>query len=307
MDLRSLALTVGVGVAVSGCSSPAVPVSPRDNPITATVVRKTDLGRLQPPSPDTSGLTYLPGPKQFIVVDSEVEEGKLFRGVNMWTLTRRGAVKGTGSTMRYTKEPSGVAYNPSNGRLYIADDDNDRIFEVRQGPDKRFGTLDDAFSKIDISVFGDSDTEDVAVDTSTDELLLVDAQRGRVNKLSPGPNRRFDGVAPAGDDTTSSFDISRFHANDVEGLTYDAARRTILLVSHRTHYIYEVTPQGKLVALIDISEAFDTKASGLVVAPASSESGATSIYMVDRGVDNDVDPDENDGLLFELGVSLPPR
>jgi hypothetical protein len=306
MFLRGLALATAA-VAVAGCSAPPPRTAPGQTPITAALARTTDLGAVQPPSPDASGVTYLPQSRQLLVVDSEVEEEGLFRGVNMWTLSRRGAVRGTGSTLRYTREASGVAYDPKNRRLFIADDDNDRIFEVRPGDDSRLGTADDAYARINVRVFGDTDTEDVALDTKTGELLLVDAQRGKVNKLSPGRNGRFDGVPPTGDDRTSSFDISRFHANDVEGLTYNAARGTILLVSHRTHYVYEFTTNGRLITLIDISEAFDSKASGLVLAPASSESGETSLYIVDRGVDNDDDPNESDGKLYELKVVLPPR
>jgi DNA-binding beta-propeller fold protein YncE len=294
-----------VGAALVGCSSPAAAPAPEDQPVTASLLRTTDLGRARPPSTDTSGITYLPRTKELLIVDSEVEEEGLFRGVNMWTLTRGGAVRSTGSTLRYTREPSGVAYDPRNRCLYIADDDNDRIFEVREGADGRLGTSDDVLSQVDVRVFGDSDTEDVAVDTRTGELLLVDAERGRINKLSPGPNGRFDGVPPRGDDTTSSFDIHRYGATDVEGLTYDAARRMIFMVSHRTHYVYGFDTSGRLLTQIDISEAFDTKASGLVLAPASSGSG-TSLYIVDRGVDNSADPRESDGRLFELRVDLPP-
>jgi hypothetical protein len=295
--MRSL-LVVGALITFGGCTARPAPHSPMDRPITARLIRTTDLGKLTPPSPDSSGIAYLPDRDEFVVVDSEVEEGQFFRGVNMWFLTRRGVVKATGSTLRYTREPSGVAYNPKNGHLLVSDDDNDRVFDVRAGRDSRLGTADDRFEQTDVNIFGDSDTEDVALDTATGEDLLVDARRGRVNKLVPATNGRAS--------HHSSFDISRYGATDVEGITYDAARNTILLVSHRTHYVYEVTPTGALVSLIDISEAFDKKASGLVLAPASSGSGATSLYVVDRGVDNNPNPTVSDGMLYELGVNLPP-
>jgi len=92
----------------------------------------------------------------------------------------------------------------------------------------------------------------------------------------------------------------------VEGLTYNAARGTIFLVSHRTKYVYEVTPDGQLVTLIDISQAYPDKASGIVIAPPSSGNGATSIYLIDRGVDNNTDPNADDGKLYELRAHLPP-
>jgi hypothetical protein len=307
MRHKRVALLVAATLASGGCSAAKPPPSsPADTPVRAVLVRTTNLGHAVPPSPDTSGVTYDPRTDELIVVDSEVEEGKFFRGVNMWTLTRRGAVRRTGSTLRYTKEPSGVVYNPRTRQLFVADDDNDRIFDVRAGRDSLFGTRDDVVLRTDVSMFGDSDLEDVALDTTTGQLILVDAQRGVVHMLGPGRDGRFDGVRPRGDDTSSSFDISRYGAADVEGLAYDAARNTILLVSHRTHYVYEVTPTGKLVTVIDISDTFDKKAAGIALAPASSGDGTTSMYVVDRGVDNNKDPTLSDGKLYELHADLPP-
>jgi hypothetical protein len=272
----------------------------------AEQVRTTDLGRLRPASPDTSGLTYIPQTDELVIVDSEVEEGRFSRGVNMWGLTRQGAVKWTGSTLRYSREPSGVAYNPRTRRLFVSEDDADRVFEVRAGRDSRFGTEDDVVSGTDVRIFRDRDTEDVALNTSTSELLLIDAEIGRVHKLAPGSDGRFNGVSPEGDDSPGCpFDIAKLGAVDVEGLTYDAARNTIFLVSHRTNYVYEVTPTGELVALIDISDSYPTKVAGVVRAPASSEDGTTSLYLVDRGVDNDKNPNANDGQLHEFRVHLP--
>jgi hypothetical protein len=308
MRHNRIGLLVAVALATGGCAAPQPPPSssPADRPVRAVLVRTTNLGHAVPPSPDTSGVTYDRRTDDLLVVDSEVEEGQFFRGANMWTLNRRGVVESTGSTLRYTKEPSGVVYNPRTRQLFVADDDNDRIFDVRAGRDKLFGTRDDVVLRTDVSMFGDSDLEDVGLDTATGELILVDAARGVVHMLGPGRDGRFDGVGPKGDDTSHSFDISRFGAADVEGLTYDAARNTILLVSHRTHYVYEVTPTGKLVTVIDISDTFDKKAAGITLAPASSGDRSTSMYIVDRGIDNNTDPTVSDGKLYELHADLPP-
>src|SRR5690606_23827478 len=47
-------------------------------------------------------------------------------------------------------------------------------------------------------------------------------------------------------------------------------------------------------------------AAGVTVAPSTTVAGGRSFYAVDRGVDNDSNPSENDGRLYELAVDLPP-
>jgi hypothetical protein len=64
--------------------------------------------------------------------------------------------------------------------------------------------------------------------------------------------------------------------------------------------IFEVTIDGALLGLIDISVAGADAPAGVAVAPASDGLGAVHIYLVDRGVDNNSNPNENDGRMYEL-------
>jgi hypothetical protein len=44
------------------------------------------------------------------------------------------------------------------------------------------------------------------------------------------------------------------------------------------------------------------KPAGLAYAPASGNPNLKHMYMVDRGIDNDDNPNENDGRLFEISI-----
>ncbi len=74
--------------------------------------------------------------------------------------------------------------------------------------------------------------------------------------------------------------------------------------------LFELTTSGTLVQTIDISAANVFKPAGLTLAPSSYSAAAESLYIVDRGVDNDTDPNENDGKIFEVTLpangSVPP-
>ena len=65
--------------------------------------------------------------------------------------------------------------------------------------------------------------------------------------------------------------------------------------------LIEVSLTGDLIRAIDLASAAPTVApSDIAVAPASAGSGATHLYVSDRGVDNNDNPNENDGKIFEL-------
>jgi PKD repeat protein len=275
---------------------------------TATLVATGDTSLWSPPSPDPSGVTYIPGTDRLMVSDGEVDEMPIYAGANFYNATRGGTLNGTGTTPPWSNEPTGVALNQTNGHLLVSDDDKKSIFEIASpGVDGRYGTADDgARTVFKTSTFGNTDPEDVGFDTLRGEMLLMDGVGRELFRLNPGPNGVFNGVAPGGDDIATQFDVEQFGALDPEGVAYDAVRDTVLVVDETSKSIYELDTNGSLITRIDISAAGSQKAAGITIAPASNGSGAPRYYVVDRGLDNNSHPGENDGKVYELSVSLPP-
>ena len=63
---------------------------------------------------------------RLLVSDSEVDEMPIYQGVNMWQISRPGTTLfDTGNTREYSREPSGVGYDPVGKRVFVSDDDKD--------------------------------------------------------------------------------------------------------------------------------------------------------------------------------------
>jgi hypothetical protein len=283
--------------------NPVVAAAPTSS---ATLVATRDTSTWSPPSPDPSGVAFAPGADRLIVSDGEVDEMPIYAGANLYNTSRTGTLSGTGTTLPWSNEPTGVAYNTTNGHLLTTDDDKKQVFELASpGGDGRYGTADDgARTTFKTSTFGNTDPEDLAVDTLRRELLLVDGVGREVFRLNPGPNGTFNGVPPGGDDIATQFDIEMYGAVDPEGIAYDTVRDTILVVDGSSDAIYELDSNGSLLNTISISPANAVKAAGITIAPASDGSGGRHYYVVDRGLDNNSHPGENDGKLYELSASL---
>ena len=116
-------------------------------------MRTTQTYKWSPSSPDPDGITYVPSANQLIVADGEVDEiSALFTTKqNIFRTSLAGALQGTMSTVipvSFTKEPTGVSYNPNNGHLFYSDDDKLKIFEVDPGADGVLGTSDDKITSL---------------------------------------------------------------------------------------------------------------------------------------------------------------
>ena len=128
---------------------------------------------------DPAGLTYIPGETpgtgRLILSDSEIDELPFFRPDNVFYLSETGKFDHSASFQSFCKEPTGVAFNPLNGLLYISDDNNDMVFEV--DPDNP-NVLLDSFSTRD---FGSDDAEDVIFDPVTGHLLVCEGEQSSDN------------------------------------------------------------------------------------------------------------------------------
>ena len=278
---------------------------------TASLIRTINTSSMNPPSPDPAGITYLPASDTLLVSDSEVDEMTLYRGANLYEVRRTGALVRSSTTLPWSEEPTGTGHRDSDNTLFVSDDDADRIFVVRPGNDAIPGTSDDSVTPINTKAFGNSDAEGCDYDNGTGNLVSIDGVGREVYVINPGANDRFDGVpSVGGDDIVTHFDVGAFGATDPEGIATDPARGTYLIVDHGSDNVYEVDRSGALLRVIDITAANQNKAAGMTIAPSTVDNVSPALWIVDRGVDNDNSPNENDGKIYEMsfqGGPIPNR
>ena len=165
--------------------------------------------------------------------------------------------------------------------MFISDDGRRRIFEVTQGPDNRLGTADDPVTWFSTTAFGDDDPEDVTYDTRSGDLFVTDEVELDVVRVSPGPNGRFDGVAPTGDDVATRYDVGPYGITDLEGIGYSPTRDSLFLADRKYTQIVEVTKDGALVQSIDVAGIGMLNPAGSPwPRPATTRTGPTSTWSL---------------------------
>jgi len=274
----------------------------REKAAEACLVRTIETSAFSPPSPDPAGIVYIRETDTFLIADSEVNEMPAFAGVNVFGMSLSGNLASGFDTVTFSTEPTGVTYNPSNMHLFFSDDDSFRVYEVDPGNDGEIDTIDDVVTSFRTKPFGSRDPEGITFDIDHRDLFLIDGEGAEVYRISPGRNKVFDGVPPDGDDQVESFDVKVHGMTDPEGIAFDPRGNRLFIVGLPSGLMIEMKANGEFVRSIDISVANALKPAGATIGPSSSERNQTSIYIVDRGVDNDSDPSENDGKLYELSL-----
>lgn len=258
----------------------------------ATLENTTHTSAFNPESPDPAGIAYLAHKDRLLISDSEVNEMPIYKGANLFETSLTGNLENTGTTVPHSGEPTGVTYNPDNDHIFITDDVAKKVFEVYAGADGIYGTGDDVYSEFSTLAFGSFDPSGISYDSSTGYLYIVDGESKRVYHVDQNGGN------------VTSFNISHAGVKDPEGIAYSPDCGN-LFIADDSDYVVEMTSDGKVIRLIDISAANPVWPAGITLAPKSSPpKNVTSIYVADRGLDNEDDPNENDGRVYEF--SFPP-
>ncbi|MEJ2735823.1 MAG: hypothetical protein P8189_20035, partial [Anaerolineae bacterium] len=270
----------------------------------SNLVQIIDTSAFDPPSPDSAGITYIDATDHLLLSDSEVNEMSIYEGANLFEMTLGGNLLDTFTSTSFSDEPTGVTYNPVNGHLFISDDTGTkRIYELDPGTDGLYDTSDDIVTSFETETFGSGDPEGVTFDRWQGVLFVVDGVNAEVYRVSPGANELFDGVPPAGDDVVISFDTQSHGIVDPEGITFNSYNGNLFVIGNPiggADTVAEFTTGGDLVQMIDVSAADPSNAAGLAYAPGSQNPATRNLYVAARGVDNNSDPNENDGKVYEL-------
>lgn len=282
----------------------AGPQSPQSILSHSALINTFSTSQFDPPSPDPSGITFLPFSNTLLISDSEVNETAIFEGDNLFEVTLTGSLLNTYSTISFSNEPTGLDYNLDNGHLFYSDDLASRIFEAAPGDDGILNTPDDIITSFDTTLFGSRDPEGVAYDSYNGHLFIADGVNGELYQLIPGVNGKYDGVPPDGDDQVVHFDTTELGLVDIEDVAFNVENRHLYIISRglSKNIMIEATTDGQLVNAIDISAANATRPDGITFAPSTLNPADLSVYIADRGVDNDADPNENDGRVHEMSL-----
>ena len=284
----------------------------------ASLVHTIDTSKAawSPSAPDPGGVDYWPLTGRLLISDSEVEEmSNYWQGKNVFQSTTAGTLASTCTTFtsppltlaynNFSGEPTGVAINPNNNHIFFSTDYLDRVFEVSLGADGKYCTPDDTVTSTDVAgLYKVTDAEDVAYGNNT--LFIGGGDAAEVYRIPLGAN----GVLGGGDDgPMTHFDTAALGFADMEALGYNADAGTLLLASAKAtdRYLGETTTTGTLLRAYDLSlmGTAGNIRSDVTYAPGSQNPAIKNIYIVSRGVDNDNDPKENDGKVWEISISGP--
>lgn len=275
----------------------AGPVSapPHVDVVIHELIKTTDTSAWPHPSHDPAGIDYNEITQKLEVSDSEIEEILRPDGTphenNFFTVELTGEQTGAFSTLGFSSEPTDVDVLSDGSRVFF-DDDTGKVTHTTS----------------DLLVIGQADYQpphrdiEAGAVTKNGRLAIGTGVEHSVGIIDSG-QCGFTAYPPKGDDVLRVIDTASVGARVVDGLTYDPQSDVLTALSaHRNEqFAVEIPVSGITGAVLvhDLSLGNGVSLADIASGPASDGSGGESFYTVDRGVDNNIDPNAKDGKLRE--------
>ena len=254
-------------------------------------------------SSDPFGLAYVPGLDTLFMADPQ----GLSHVNNLFALNLDGTLKPDGVSslgfglqpayLAFGYKPAGLAFDPSSGRLYIADDDLLKIQWVDPAnPTKELG-------EFSAKALGSTDTEDVAVNPNNGHVFIVNGGDFGAPEIieTDGTGSQIFSVV----DLTTA--VQGQPIGSPEGVAYDAAH-DVFFVAGNNYDIKVVNRSGAVLDDITLLSNYrnptgniGVEIQGLTLAPSSDpndDPAKLNLYVADAGLLNG----HNDGRLIEIDL-----
>ena len=295
MFKRSVVLTCALLLVAALFTSPPVVAA------TAHVVDVTKTSSWRTPSNDPRGIAYDRRSHRLLVSDSEADEaaGASWDRKNLFISTRTGTLVAARSVAKTTVEPEDLAWDGWTRSLFVVDDDTNRVYRFRTGPDRLLGTSDDAVSTVlRTRRFGSSQAQGLDFVRHPRMLIVTDSVGGRVYEIHRGKDGRFGSA----DDVVFRFSTKARGFRYPTDVAFDRVTHDLFIVGPMENTILQTTLRGRVVRRIDLTGTGILNASGITFAPGPF-GGHHRIYIADCGHDDAMHPGSRDGQIVVLKVA----
>lgn len=284
---RSSALLAGraLGIAVVllaflGVTAAAAPQTVNQSVDRAVVRQAQVLESERTNVPFPAGLAFSPATNAFYVVGADRTTATAPTTTNVVTLkpfeNRPGSDRaGTARLATTALDPVNMAFDARRDRLVLVDR-ADRLLEVRPRPDAELDQT--TVASRGVLRLGLRSPQGLTVDPATGTVFVVDTRPTRILRVTPEADGSFESASVSG------LDLGSTAIPAPRGIAFDSP--TGHLHVRGDQKLYELTTDGEVVAVRDLSDVGLVDPQAMVFAPSgdrTDDPSQLSLYVADTG------------------------
>lgn len=261
---------------------------------------------------DPAGVYIDPSDHHLFIADSEITEIP-----EVWSEVHRNVFESntTGTTLfgeydvspaipnqQVNEEAAGIAKCGNDDHFYIVNDDRQRLYRYTFNGSSMI--MVDAVNTFPLNApAGTLDPEGVTCDSSAGTIYVAGGHGLNILVYHYDNGFVLDRVMDLRNSTTVPENIP----SDPEGIAFDTESGHLFVMNNDSDEIFEYTQDGIYLGRHSIAD-FSPKPKqpqGLAIGPSTRTPGKMSFFIADPRVDNNFDPTERDGLIYEAEIERP--
>ncbi len=230
-----------------------------------------DVGELNP-----FGLAFLPATDEFLVLEpAELTVVQSLRS-NFIKIGLAGRRHGTAGVANIT-DPINIAFDNKGQRLLYLSSARGNLYEVRV--DDQGSLIQEAQKHHISSNLGVLDPQGMAVDPSSGDLFVLDGDGPRLIHIRPNKSGEFSTAV------VTEIALEKPAFAGLRGIAFDPTSGHLHIMNAEQKRLYEVTTNGRVVAVRDLSSMGLGTTHGMVFAPSgdrTDDPAQMSLYLANN-------------------------
>lgn len=273
--LALLILGLSLPIGLDGYSLAAAQTSENPGHVIRFVrsMETADLGILNP-----AGLSYAPQAESFLVASAVTGNQTPPSEIELTLLTPTERAVGSARIFAQIQDPINMTFDGKANRLLFFKSPEDHLLEVSAGDDG--GLLPATLVRHQVRYFGLQSPQGMTIDPDSGHLYFLDTSGPALVRVAPDASVGFDNA------TVVTIQMQLPASEILRGIAFDATTGHLHILSITSQKIYEVQPNGEIVAARDISEVPVADPQAMVFAPSGDQTddpAELSLYLADAG------------------------
>ncbi len=283
-------------------------------PLQLYEVKTTHTRKLGMNSP--KGMTFVPGEQSFLV----------WGDTSSVTMTIYGDPGIPVDVADLIENPLGTAFDQRSDSLFFLTANGTELAKIEREEIGLPKSSRQTVTRFHAGAFDLQDVQGMTFDPHTGQLFILDARKSQILIISPHPTLGFDSGNAVMSGGINRIDLASFIRSAPRGIAFNPNNGNVYVGSPTEQKIYELTGEGKVISVSDISPFLLRNLSTMLFAPSSDQTDdllKESLYLVDSGnvgtaesrtsymphngnlIADQAVTEENEGRILELSLTEP--
>jgi DNA-binding beta-propeller fold protein YncE len=225
-----------------------------------------------------TGLAYFPSKNALMVLEDQRPSG-----ISLISLFNE-RLEGNFGLSTPVSDPTSFSFNERTKSIYFFDQSTHELIQIQANSPEQLSDPE-AVTRFDMMPVDIEQARGITFDPNNGSLIILDAGRSEIVKIEPGSQNQFDGESAVREGRVQKSKMGSSVSGQPKGIAYNPNNNHIYILSPERRYVYEMSPEGQVLATIDLTKLALSDPQAITFAPSgdpTDDPEIMNLFIADR-------------------------